>query len=169
MDHQIETLEASEAPELNKTYMKTSKRLSNAVASKHSDKLAEYENLVYALRQELETVDIIKEHVAEMYGITPAELSLKTNRRDIVWPRHVGMLLVKKYTSIGLLDIARLFGRTHHATTLHAIKVVEIDISMIPSKLKQVTQINLNILSDGRFQENQGDQEGRPSQTIRRE
>jgi len=70
------------------------------------------------------TIDAVQKAVAERYGIKPAQLREKSNRKEIVTPRQVAMFLVKELTSASLPDIGRAFGGKHHTTVLHSIEKI---------------------------------------------
>jgi chromosomal replication initiator protein len=67
------------------------------------------------------TIEAVIKAVAERYGIKPAQLKEKSNRKEIVVPRQVAMFLVKELTGASLPDIGRAFGGKHHTTVLHSI------------------------------------------------
>jgi chromosomal replication initiator protein len=67
------------------------------------------------------TIDAVQKAVAEKYGIKPAQLREKSNRKEIVVPRQVAMFLVKELTQASLPEIGRAFGGKHHTTVIHSI------------------------------------------------
>jgi chromosomal replication initiator protein len=67
------------------------------------------------------TIEAVQKAVAEKYGIKPAQLREKSNRKEIVGPRQVAMYLVKELTTASLPEIGRAFGGKHHTTVLHSI------------------------------------------------
>lgn len=67
------------------------------------------------------TIDAIQKAVAEKYGIKPGQLKEKSNRKEVVVPRHVAMYLVKELTPASLPEIGRAFGGKHHTTVIHSI------------------------------------------------
>ena len=56
------------------------------------------------------TIDSIMKAVAEKYGIKPAQLREKSNRKEIVLPRQVAMYVAKEITQASLPEIGRAFG-----------------------------------------------------------
>ncbi|HAI37654.1 MAG TPA: hypothetical protein DCM40_05775 [Maribacter sp.] len=117
--------------------------------SKQHDKLRKFENEVYKLKTEIETIDIIKSTVAEYFRLVPESLSKKSRLRTYVWPRQIAIYFTRKYTTFGFLDIAKMYGLTNHATALHSAKVVKNDISVDKRKLNQINQIKLNLIHYG--------------------
>jgi chromosomal replication initiator protein len=80
------------------------------------------------LLQKLErriTIDSIQKAVAERFGIRPAQLKEKSNRKEVVLPRQVAMYLVKELTHASLPEIGRAFGGKHHTTVIHSIAKIE--------------------------------------------
>jgi chromosomal replication initiator protein len=71
------------------------------------------------------TIESIQKAVAEKYGIRPAQLKEKSNRKEIVVPRQVAMFLVKELTQASLPEIGRAFGGKHHTTVIHSITKIE--------------------------------------------
>jgi len=55
----------------------------------------------------------------------PAQLKMKSNTRQIAYPRQVAMFLVKELTHASLPEIGRYFGGKHHTTVLHSIQKIE--------------------------------------------
>ncbi len=70
------------------------------------------------------TLDAIKRLVCKYYNVTLADLTSRSRRQAIVRPRQVAMYLSRRFTDHSLQTISRSFNR-YHATTLHALKVVE--------------------------------------------
>ncbi len=71
------------------------------------------------------TIDAVQKAVAEKFGIKPAQLREKSNRKEIVGPRQVAMYLVKELTHASLPEIGRAFGGKHHTTVIHSIDKID--------------------------------------------
>ena len=71
------------------------------------------------------TVDSIVRAVAEKFSMQPAQLKMKSNTRQIAYPRQVAMFLVKELTHASLPEIGRYFGGKHHTTVLHSVQKIE--------------------------------------------
>ena len=67
---------------------------------------------------------MIKKIVCEYFGVTEAEMMLKTRKVEFCRPRQVCMYFYKNYTKYSLSKIALLIGEKDHATVLHSCKVV---------------------------------------------
>jgi len=70
------------------------------------------------------TTQRIQKLLCKYYKLTMEELVSKSRKRTIARPRQIGMYLARRYTDQSLQSIGRCFNR-YHATTLHAIGVVE--------------------------------------------
>jgi hypothetical protein len=64
----------------------------------------------------------IKRSVADVFGVTPAELDSTGRSLPLVQARHVAMGLAKRLTGRSLPEIARQFGDRDHTTVLHAVR-----------------------------------------------
>ncbi|HEX4168326.1 MAG TPA: chromosomal replication initiator protein DnaA [Bryobacteraceae bacterium] len=71
------------------------------------------------------TVESILRAVAERFSLQPAQLKMKSNTRQIAYPRQVAMYLVKDLTHASLPEIGRYFGGKHHTTVLHSVQKIE--------------------------------------------
>ncbi len=71
------------------------------------------------------SVESILKAVGERFGLVPAQLKMKSNTRQIAYPRQIAMYLVKELTRASLPEIGRYFGGKHHTTVLHSIQKIE--------------------------------------------
>ena len=71
------------------------------------------------------TMDSILRAVAEKFNMQPQQLKLKSNSRQIAYPRQVAMYLMKDLTQASLPEIGRVFGGKHHTTVLHSVQKIE--------------------------------------------
>ena len=71
------------------------------------------------------SVESIIRTVAERFNLQPAQLKIKSNTRQIAYPRQIAMYLVKDLTHASLPEIGRYFGGKHHTTVLHSIQKIE--------------------------------------------
>jgi chromosomal replication initiator protein len=71
------------------------------------------------------SVDSVMRSVADRFNLQPSQLKLKSNTRQIAYPRQVAMYLVKELTQASLPEIGRYFGGKHHTTVLHSIQKIE--------------------------------------------
>jgi chromosomal replication initiator protein len=71
------------------------------------------------------SVDSIVRAVAERFSMQPSQLKMKSNTRQIAYPRQVAMYLAKELTHASLPEIGRYFGGKHHTTVLHSVHKIE--------------------------------------------
>lgn len=73
----------------------------------------------------LSTFSEITESVCKIYDKNVGELTARTRKRDIVFPRQVCMTLCKLKTKHSLSSIGIYYGGFDHATVIHALKIVK--------------------------------------------
>ncbi len=71
------------------------------------------------------SIEAIVRRVSEHFNMTPAQLKMKSNTRQIAYPRQIAMYLVKDLTQASLPEIGRAFGGKHHTTVLHSVQKIE--------------------------------------------
>jgi chromosomal replication initiator protein len=71
------------------------------------------------------SVESILRAVGERFNMQPAQLKVKSNTKQIAYPRQVAMYLVKELTHASLPEIGRYFGGKHHTTVLHSVQKIE--------------------------------------------
>lgn len=71
------------------------------------------------------TMEAVVKVVAERFNLAPPQLKMKTNARQISYPRQVAMYLVRELTQASLPEIGRFFGGKHHTTVLHSVNKIE--------------------------------------------
>jgi chromosomal replication initiator protein len=71
------------------------------------------------------TMESIVRTVAEHFSMQPSQLKMKSNTKQIAFPRQIAMYLVKELTRASLPEIGRYFGGKHHTTVLHSVQKIE--------------------------------------------
>ena len=71
------------------------------------------------------SVESILRAVADRFSLQPSQLKMKSNTRQIAYPRQIAMYLVKELTHASLPEIGRYFGGKHHTTVLHSVQKIE--------------------------------------------
>jgi chromosomal replication initiator protein len=71
------------------------------------------------------SMDSIIRAVAERFSLSASQLKMKSNTRQIAYPRQVAMYLCKELTKASLPEIGRFFGGKHHTTVLHSVQKIE--------------------------------------------
>jgi chromosomal replication initiator protein len=70
------------------------------------------------------TIETIQLAVAELFGISLAELKEGNSARAVVIPRQIAMYLSKQMTDASLSEIGQQFAGKHHTTVMHSIAKV---------------------------------------------
>ena len=83
------------------------------------------------------TGSTIQELISCQFKVTKEELTSRSRKRSVTFPRQVGMYLTRKYTDQSLADIGALYNRDP-STVLHAIKVVTRDCARKVSVREQI-------------------------------
>ena len=71
------------------------------------------------------SVESIVRAVAEKFSMQPSQLKMKSNTRQIAYPRQIAMYMVKELTQASLPEIGRYFGGKHHTTVLHSVQKID--------------------------------------------
>ncbi|MCK8816614.1 chromosomal replication initiator protein DnaA [Natroniella sulfidigena] len=71
------------------------------------------------------TTNLIKEVVAQHYGIRIEDMKSKKRTRAIAFPRQVAMYISRELTDLSLPQIGNRFGGRDHSTVLHAYNKIE--------------------------------------------
>jgi chromosomal replication initiator protein len=71
------------------------------------------------------SMDAILRKVAEHFDLSPGQIKLKSNTKQIAYPRQIAMYLIKQLTTASLPEIGRVFGGKHHTTVLHSVQKIE--------------------------------------------
>ncbi|MGA8027824.1 MAG: chromosomal replication initiator protein DnaA [Bryobacteraceae bacterium] len=71
------------------------------------------------------SVESIIRAVADRFNLQPAQLKLKSNTRQIAYPRQIAMYLVKELTHASLPEIGRYFAGKHHTTVMHSVQKID--------------------------------------------
>jgi chromosomal replication initiator protein len=70
---------------------------------------------------------------------------MKSNTRQIAYPRQVAMYICKELTNASLPEIGRFFGGKHHTTVLHSVQKIE-DLRQREEDLNKLIQSLLDSL-----------------------
>ena len=75
------------------------------------------------------TPTLIRERVAQLFGVTVEALSSKKRTKEVTMPRQVAMYLIRELLDLPLVEIGKLFGGRDHSTVIHSIQKVEEDLA----------------------------------------
>jgi chromosomal replication initiator protein len=87
------------------------------------------------------TVKDIMDLICHHYRIAPEELTGKSRESRLTHPRHIGMYLSRKHTSLTLKDIARAFKRKDHATIYHGANKIDNGLNLDAVLAREVKYI----------------------------
>lgn len=79
----------------------------------------------------------IRNFIGSQFKISIDELTSRSRKRSVTFPRRVAMYLTRKYTDQSLADIGQLYNRDH-STVLHAIRTITRGISKETSVSEQI-------------------------------
>ncbi len=79
------------------------------------------------------TAELIKEAVANYYGITAEDLESPKRSHEITVPRQIAMYLCREMMGLSLTKIGDAFGGRHYTTVMSSIDKVEESIKQSPS------------------------------------
>jgi chromosomal replication initiator protein len=87
------------------------------------------------------SVQFIQQKVAEVFEISPNQLTAHTRKRDVSVPRSIAMYLCKKWTRQSLSTIGLEFGNRDYSTVIHAAKKIETDIQTDEDLRTRIAQV----------------------------
>jgi len=71
------------------------------------------------------SIRTIQFHVCQKAGVSIGDLVSARRTKNVVKPRHLGMMLAKMLTPNSLPQIGRQFGNRDHTTVLHALRKLD--------------------------------------------
>ncbi|RII01156.1 chromosomal replication initiator protein DnaA [candidate division NPL-UPA2 bacterium Unc8] len=74
------------------------------------------------------TMELVKESVAEFYGLKTSDLQDKKKNKEVVFPRQIAMFLIRDLTDYSFPEIGDSFGHRDHTTVIHACKKIKEEI-----------------------------------------
>ncbi len=72
--------------------------------------------------------EAILEAVCTVFHVNRENLLSKKRVAELVFPRHLAMYMMDRHTELNKSAIARLFCRSDHSVTIHAIKKIELEM-----------------------------------------
>jgi chromosomal replication initiation ATPase DnaA len=95
-------------------------------------------------KEEIREPHIIETLVCNYFGESIAEIRKKGRKRHLVICRQVIMFLMRRYTSLTMVAIARLF-RKDHTTVVHAVTTVVNLMDTDPVFRSQIAEIETKL------------------------
>jgi chromosomal replication initiator protein len=77
------------------------------------------------------TPERIRDQVAQVYGLAPADLAGRSRRQAITRPRNLALFLCRRHTEATLAELGRLFNRDH-STVMYGVDQVERSLAREP-------------------------------------
>lgn len=84
-------------------------------------------------------VRTISNTVCDHFGIHHDLIKLHDRRTEVVKPRHIAIILMRRYSDATFVKIAMFFGYSDHTTCLHAVRLAHLyaaEIEVIEQRLK---------------------------------
>jgi chromosomal replication initiator protein len=91
------------------------------------------------------TPTLVKERVAQNWGVSVEALASKKRTKDVTAPRQVAMYLIRELLDLPLVEIGKLFGGRDHSTVIHSIQKVEDDLQKDDSFHARVQQLRAEL------------------------
>ena len=74
------------------------------------------------------TPEKIKKAVAEYYGISAEDLDSSKRSRNISYPRHIAIYLIRKEIGLSYPAIGKIFGGKDHTSIMHSCEVISSEL-----------------------------------------
>lgn len=71
------------------------------------------------------TVEMVLNAVCKEFHIKHKDIKGVSKAKAYALPRQIAMFLIRKYTNLGVREIAGIFGKRDHTTVVHAAKTIE--------------------------------------------
>ena len=95
------------------------------------------------------TAATIMQTVSDYYGITVADLTSSSRRREITVPRQIAIYLTREMTAMSLPQIGQAFGNRDHSTILHSCNTVAANVKSSSSMASVVNDIK-NLIKESK-------------------
>jgi chromosomal replication initiator protein len=89
----------------------------------------------------IERLDRLLARVARHYGVTVPRMKKRDRRRSLLWPRQVGMYLVRQASGWSLPRVGAYFGGFDHTTVGHACRQVEARIAATVGLARELDEL----------------------------
>ncbi|HDI11957.1 MAG TPA: chromosomal replication initiator protein DnaA [Candidatus Acetothermia bacterium] len=93
------------------------------------------------------TVEVIKQEVAERYGLTVEELEGPSRRKDIAHARQVAIYLARELTSSSFPALGAAFGGRDHSTIMHAYQKLQEEMETTPLLRSEIQSLKEDLLN----------------------
>ncbi len=93
------------------------------------------------------TVEVIKQEVAQRYGLTVEELEGPSRRKDIAHARQVAIYLARELTSSSFPALGAAFGGRDHSTIMHAYQKLQEEMETTPLLRSEIQSLKEDLLN----------------------
>ncbi len=87
------------------------------------------------------TFQDVMEAVSRYYSVSVQDMVGQSRVREILIPRQIAMLLLKKYVRLSFVRIGELFEGRDHTTVMNAVQKIEERMQMDPQMLREVRSL----------------------------
>ena len=98
-----------------------------------------------------EQYEIAKETITQVNKYFETDCRVKSRKTNIVRPRMYACKIIRELTGMTLQDIADLFGQKHD-NVIHAIKVVDNDLEVMPKYKSYYTELRAIVEATDTYQ-----------------
>ena len=95
--------------------------------------------------------EIAKETIIQVNKYFETDCTVKSRKTNIVRPRMYACKIIRELTGMTLQDIADLFGQKHD-NVIHAIKVVDNDLEVMPKYKSYYTELRAIVEATDTYQ-----------------
>ena len=85
--------------------------------------------------------------VADYFDIKISDMKTKKRTRQVAYPRHIAMYLIREMTDLTLPEIGGHFGGRDHSTVIHACDKIDTDLKKNQNVKNLVQKLMLDIKS----------------------
>jgi chromosomal replication initiator protein len=93
------------------------------------------------------TTELIQKKVADYFDIKISDMKTKKRTRQVAYPRHIAMYLIREMTDLTLPEIGGHFGGRDHSTVIHACDKVDTDLKKNQNVKNLIQKLMLDIKS----------------------
>ncbi len=93
------------------------------------------------------TIELIQKKVADYFDIKISDMKTKKRTRQVAYPRHIAMYLIREMTDLTLPEIGGHFGGRDHSTVIHACDKVDTDLKKNQNVKNLLQKLMLDIKS----------------------
>jgi chromosomal replication initiator protein len=97
--------------------------------------------LIVPAHRKTHSVDTILSLIAEHFGMGVADLIGKKRNKELVYPRHITMFLLREEMNMSFPEIGRELGGKDHTTVMHGYNKITKELTTIPKISQDISHI----------------------------